>query len=434
MKAKFLIEKGILILLFFVNLLMYIMGIYETTILAYITLILSFYTMFKFKNNIALFFIFFCIFYFEYSFIISRYISTTPILPVLYEQIWFENTNFIGLSGVMLFHLGILLFSPPKDKVTTVSNILFTSDSKKKNKVSMVSFVLTIVIALFIVNYQIITIIPLPRTIYEYLIVFFVLAFYYARNEKVLSKVLFILMFINIFIDFAQGGRVIVLQPILACMCIYFLKYLTIKRITFVAVLGMVFFTALGVYGDNMAMGKGTIESLKYVSPSNMIKTFEKRKLALDTSVSAYWTGLTYVELANRHTFSERIGNFSNYIFIYSFLGQRSGYKHLHEQSLEYYVHYNGGILPNYMFYWFGYFGFIVLGFIFGKLLKYFSNLTQSSAEFGKIFFVYFISTMPRWYLYYPTPLIRGTILLLVVYFIINLFIKTKKGKEDNYE
>lgn len=431
MNSKILMEKGVLILLFIVNIFMCIMGFYETKILAYVTLILSIYTLYKFKNNIALFFMFFCIFYFEYSFIISRYISSTPILPVLYEQIKFDNTNFIGLSGIMLFHLGILLFSPSVDKVSKISNFLMKKDVKKKNKTSVISFILTIVIALFILNYQIITLIPLPRSLYEYLIIFFVLAFYYSRDDKVFSKILFCLMFINVLIDFSQGGRVIVLQPMIAYMFIYFSKYFTIKRITLVAICGLIFFTAMGIYGDNMSMGKSPIESLKYISPSNMVNTFKKRKLALDTSVSAYWTGLTYVELANRHSFNQRIGNFSDYIFKYTFLGQSSGYNHLYNQSLKYYIHYNGGILPNYLYYWLGYFGFIILGVIFGKLLKYFSSLEQNSSEFGKIFFIYFISTMPRWFLYYPTPLIRGTVLLLIVFLMINTFIRIKVGRKD---
>ena len=433
MKNKNIFEKCFLIILVIINVFMYIMEIYITEFWAYITLFLSFLTILKFKNNIALFFMFFCIFYFEYSFIVSRYISSTPILPVLYEQIRFDSTYFIGISGVMFFHIGILLFSPKSKDVVPMSSFLEQTQDKEKNIVSIKSIILTAFISLFIFNYQIFTIIPLPRTLYEYLIIFFVLAFYYARNEKIMKKVLFVLMFINVAIDFLQGGRAIVLQPILAWLFLCFSKYLTAKRMTIVAVVGLIFFTALGIYGDNISMGRSISESLSYVSPHNMINTFQRRKLALDTSVSAYWTGLTFVEMSNIHSIDMRVGNFVDYISKYTILGGSSGYEQLYEQSLQYYIHYNGGIISNYAFYWLGYIGILLLGAIFGKILQYFSSLQNNASEFSKIFFIYFISTMPRWFLYYPTPLIRGTVLLFIVYVFIN-FITSNKRKEKKYE
>ena len=199
------------------------------------------------------------------------------------------------------------------------------------------------------------------------------------------------------------------------------------KNISIAFIFVVIVFTIFGLYGDYKDFGY----DLSTLNSSVVIKTFSDRKFSLDTAISSYWTGLTYIEISNIIPFSQRILNFIEYITIYAIKGTSSSYVQLYDFSRRYYVHYYGGYISSYFYYWFGWSGIFIIGLYIGKLMNLAGRLNKDFSDFSKLLTVYFISTLPRWYLYYPVTLFRGMLIFIVFYFVFNYgldIIYKKKG------
>ena len=92
---------------------------------------------------------------------------------------------------------------------------------------------------------------------YEYLLIFFVFGFYYSKktNNKLFRNILFIIMLISTAINMYEGARIISLQPIIAYFFIWYENKIDSKKIFLVFVIGIIVFTAFGLYGDYLDYG-----------------------------------------------------------------------------------------------------------------------------------------------------------------------------------
>lgn len=206
----------------------------------------------------------------------------------------------------------------------------------------------------------------------------------------------------------------------------FFINYsdkINSKRIFITILGGVIVFTIFGLYGDYIDYGY----SLDNLNFRTIINTFQDRKFALDTSISAYWTGLTYIEISNIVPVTSRIKNFLEYMTIYTLGGTGTNYLQLYDLSRQYYIHYYGGYIMSYFYYWLGWIGVFGISIFIGKILKNINEMKMNMSEFGKIYIIYFLSSLPRWYLYYPTALIRGSLILYIIYIALKLITQKKK-------
>ena len=423
-RKNVLLEKVILFFLLLLCLMLIIFDYYPKLLVCILIILVEIFMLIKVRKNNMLLFIYLCIFYFDYSVIVGKYIGI-PIkrLSIVYSQIPMKsNVHFIGLMSILLFHI-ILALLMPKVKETP-NNPFVNNFLEKKASIAFITLLTTIII----LGYLFFPSIVGSRALYEYAIILFCLGFYSSKKNSSYYYILVFLMAISTVVNMYHGGRIISLMPMIAYFIIHNITKLTSKKLIEFFVIIIVVFTFFGLYGDLIEKK----ESIKRVSFNDLGTTLVERKFTLDTSVAAYWAGLTYIATSGKVTAHYRMINFMEYITKYTLLGSKSNYIPLNELSYKYYVHYSGGYAQSYFYFWLGYVGVIIYAIYISIFINIVNNITKESTDLKKIICIYFISTLPRWYLYYPTPLFRGIVIMLIIYlFLVKLFKNNKIYKGD---
>ena len=427
-KSNFLNKSILIISIIIVFILNNFPSTFSMKTVAIFVLIVDLYPIFKYRKNIYLSFVFIVMFYFDYSFIISKYLIGTSTLQTAYSQITNIKSYILNISLVFYFHATTLLFLNYNKKIDNYE--VFITNNNENNKFLL--FIYTLIIAFIIIDYLFVHLFNFSRTYYEYLLVLFVISFYYARNNKAFRKILFILMIISTITSVIHGARVISLQPMIAYFFIFYADKINFKKLILIFIIVIIFFTFAGLYGDFKDYGY----DLKQLNVEYLLETIEKRKISLDTSISSYWTGMTIVESSNKITYTERIGNFVKYLTEYTILGTKANYEQLFDISHRYYIHYNGGYITSYFYYWLDVFGIFILGIYVSYFMNIILKLNKDTSDLKKIISIYFIASIPRWYLYFPTPLFRGLLLLIIIFYVTSklLAIKRKDKANNNME
>ena len=411
----------IFILLMVYALVCLIFNVQLNIINALLVLLLIIYSLIKSKKNVTLFFSLLVIGYFVLSVLISRYFFIGGPLKGEFHQLKFDNTISIGLNCILLFYT-IIVFNIRKFKNIELKKIFFRYNKENK-KTYIVSLAIIGVILFALFNNVFFHFFSNSEQIYEYCLILFIFGFYYIGNNKLLRYILSFILAIFAGYTLLQGGRVPILQMLIVFFLMNMIHKYDYKKITIFTVIGIILFTVFGIYGDHLAWG--TEFSIGYT-----IEQIFERRFALDTAVSSYFTGLTFIEYTNIMSFGERFLNLLGYIK-YTFLGGLANYKELPLITINSYIHYYGGYITCYFYYWLGPIGVALISTYIGKLFKMINNLTFKSGHFVRLLSVYIISTIPRWFLYFPTPLFRGLIIFVVVYLIINIYINGDKNEKS---
>ena len=390
-----------------------------------ITLLSNLYLVIKYHNNIPLFFCLMSILYFNYSFIFSKYLFSTSTLTNAYNQIRYLDTMDKGLYSVYLFIniIGIFLSG-----IVENNGVNITSLSKPYNyKFSKIMgyFIIVTIAVLLILAYLLN--VNFIKAMHEYSLILFIFGFLLCKNNRLQIVFLVFLMLISTGLNLITGGRIISLLPCIAFFFIFLTPYFNYAKILVVMFLGVIFFTAFGLYGDIMEASR----DYSILTPKYVIITIGERKFTLDTSISAYWTGLTFIE-QRQFGLESTTDDFKDYLIKYTIFGNKFGnYKHVYEKSRENYTHYWGGYLTSYFYYWMGYLGIALISCYIGCLFKMLRSSGTSSSNFKIILSIYICATLPRWYLYYPSPLFRG-ILFLSLFYLLITFISKWRFLNDN--
>lgn len=393
-------------------------GFFNDRLAAVLVLVLNVILAKKTSKNLQLYFISVFMLYSNASVIFSKYLGEgTSTLRLIYNQVKYQDTMSIGIYSILIFTTVILLVLNPIEKNKT--NIYIPSINIKTS--NNLSYIFSAGIVLIIIGYLKFHL--FGRTIYEYALLIFVFGFYFS-NKNILSEIiLLVFLFISLCINMYEGGRIITLQPLLAYLFLRYSEKISVKLFNIVLILGIILFTFAGIYGDYVQFGL----DFSNVTLSSIMNTVMDRKFTLDTSISSYWTGLTYIEIANNYSVFYRLSNFFSYLVIYTIFGTKSGYTQLYDLSRQYYTHYYGGYITSYFYFWLGWLGVIIIGLVIGLLFNYVSSAQKGSSDFKKLFSVYFTASFLRWYLYYPTALVRGVFIFSIVYLLTLFFIKKNK-------
>ena len=430
LRKNSIIEKSIILISIFFVAFLWLFKLYYSNTIAIMVLIINAYILIKARKNVFIFFLFLAISYFDYSVIISKYLFHLSNFDWIFQYIKYEDTLFVGISIVYLFRAIFLLlvnndfFSEKRDIFEESSNEI----KIEKKKMRLLILGLIIIIAFTIFDYLFFHIIFSTETIYEYLLIPIVITTYYSRNNKLFKRIILILILISAAVNIYRGERIASLSPLISYFFINYNKKINSKKMTLITLAGIVIYTFFGMYGDLLSHSMDTstlrLHDLKERLSSSMF--------TLDTSYSSYWTGLTFIETRKIVGRTERVSNFIQYLTKYTLLGAKSKYVPLTTISRQFYPHWYGGYITCYFYYWLGLFGIILLTSYFTFLANKFAKLCVNSSDYLKMLFIYFISTVPRWYLYYPTSLIRGILLYSIVYFVFRIFAKKGMNRELN--
>lgn len=420
------LEKFIIIITMLIVMYLWLSKNYLSNLVAFFVLAIDVYSVIKSKNNIFAFFVFLAITYFDYSVIFSKYFFRLPGYDWIFHYIKYDDTLFIGIMCLFFFHAIVLLLVKPdfyknKDEIFNMNK---NESELNEGKVNVLILLLILIVAFVLLDCLIFHMIFSMNTIYEYLIIPIIILIFLCRNKPVYRKILLLLIIISAGLNIYQGDRVMSISPLIAYFFINYYKKFNYKNVLIVMIIGIMTYTIFGMYGD-LIVQKKDISDFKL---SNYNNKMISNLFTLDTSYSSYWTSLTAIEYTNVASFKERTSNFIEFLTSYTLFGSKSNYVVVPNITRTYYPHWYGGFIMIYFYYWLGFIGVVLISIYISFLMNLFGSIKKSSSNFPKILFVYFICTMPRWYLYYPTSLIRGVLLLMIVYFVISHFLINKNN------
>ena len=157
--------------------------------------------------------------------------------------------------------------------------------------------------------------------------------------------------------------------------------------------------------------------SLSLSGMADAISSIFKEGASLDTAYSAYYTSLSFIKTEELLGFGERFLMFLKFCLSMIVGGSKVPGSNLSEYTRQYFVHYYGGVLPFYGHFYLGFAGVIAFGVIVALYMNLILKNKKRKNGVGACVSAYVIATVPRWYLYSPSSLIRGVALLAAVYF-----------------
>jgi len=244
--------------------------------------------------------------------------------------------------------------------------------------------------------------------LYEYSIIFFIIGFYYTGDSKISKILLSLLAIFYVVFDFLGGQRSTGIQILIILVLMVFTKYLNTRRIIVGAGILLVFITFIGLYRGNF--------STTGINIGTIIDYLRNGGGGYATVGFAYHTSLTFLGSMQHYSVLERLQQFCQFFasqFVIGTVGQS-----LIQISRQYYTHYNGGVLPIYLFYYIGYIGTAGIAWLVSKYYNIMRAIDKSSSGYKTTLAIYIASTTHRWYLYSPNQLLRGALLMLLMFWV----------------
>lgn len=375
--------------------------------------ILSMLYMIELRNHILSFIVGFFLAWFNYSIVYANYFSkiNSFFLGDAYNEVSVTGLRVLCLFVTILYVLSDFeLLSAKKSEYIDFS---YNSESSSILTIGYI-FVLTFILIYGFSRPTVSGERGSPSTIYEYSISFFIVGYYYFRHHKLYTIISSCLLLLFAFQNLIYGGRITALQELIIFLVLFVNKNTMpdYKKILPLGGIGLILFSAIGFFRANTGLS-----SELFVETINGMK---KTGLALDTSYAAYYCSLTFIKTEDILPLSQRIVIFENWIISQLLGGSLVPNSNVAAITREYYMHYMGGVLPFFGHFHFGYIGvflFSIIPCLYINKLSIFNTISGRN----KCILLYFAVTTPRWYLYSPSPLIRGALLTLVLFWVTEL-------------
>lgn len=397
----------ILLVIFFSGIIIFINGGGVQSLKIGLIFLINFSLILLCRKQKELFVVFLLLFYFNYSAIAWEYIF--PDFTKLFSNFYSDKVLMQqGLNIMLIFWVCLYIFF-----VFTVQKIKFKFPNDSvlliKDNVYLSIFFLLLILFNIIFNFQPGDTRATISPMYEYSIVFILFSHIFSGNRKIIKSCIIFISMLVVLQNILYGERITALQVLLELYFLYFKKYLNTISLLLLGMCGLILMTISGAVRGDIASSSGLFNSI--------VQSFFNEKLTLDTAYSAYYTSLTFVKYYNMTTVSEHIGNFL--VTMGSYITGMATDQKLQELTHKYFAHWWGGFLPFTFYYWFGY-----IGVVFSSILTWFylSIFTKKiKYNLVKIIGVYVAITVPRWYLYEPSNLIRGSLLIVGCYLLCEL-------------
>ncbi len=371
-------------------------------ITAWAVIIISAYLMVRCINNWELFILFFFLLYYNYSIMIAEYLFPVDNLFTSYAG---DKESFVCENIVLAYMTILCAFAPKEIQRKNKVNRYYIEDKNNNIIVYVLSIALIFILIFGYVR-------PdkgergSPSTYFEYAIILFIVG--YSFSNVYTKKILTVLLILFALQNFIYGGRVTGVQLIIVWFLMNYAYKANFIKIAPVAVALMLILNFIGSTRGNYSNTQGIM--------TNVINTLQEEKFANNTSYSAYHTSITFIK-AETVGWSERLRIFGNFILSMFLGGSSVKDSNLAEYTHRFYAHYYGGVLPIYLHFFMGKIGVCVSGVVTALYVRMIANIKESSKTLLKCISVYIVTGISRWYLYSPSNLFRGCMILCVVYF-----------------
>jgi len=258
-------------------------------------------------------------------------------------------------------------------------------------------------------------------SIHEYFIIFFLLFRIFMPINKFTKSIYYILFFTYIFKTLLFGGRIEVVEISLVVLFIDIIPKYRISASKLIIVLFALFYINLiinNIRSNPLNLLNG--EYIELLNPFNSNSDFESSTQGDVIQSSARIIGI--VKTNNADVFY-RFSSFLNYLsspfFVSNFFDSTSN---LAKYKQDIFQSGGGGLISIYFYFWLGYLGPILIGFILAILI----NFSTYNIYYYIYSFTLFI-TFPRWVAYNPIFLLKFCFFSIIFFFICKFFFHHKK-------
>lgn len=364
------------------------------------------YMLLQSRKNFLLFIVFFIILFSNYSIIYSNFIMKFD--DTIFTDVLSQETTHVSLNILTLFNLFLfLLVKWDYIRPNYNSNIFISPENQDT---WCLNILIVLLIAIFFKGFTR----PEeagqrgdPSPIYEYSLIFFSIFFYYTGKTKkyILAGVFLISMYS--LQNFIFGGRILGIQFIL-CTYIMLLMHRMKMSIVISGIVTMFFLmSVVGVVRGELLSGN--------IDANSILSSLVESGFTLDTAYSAYYTSETFIYIIDKFSTQEVFLYF--WEFIRSIFVSGNPNLHLTSISGDYVVHYGGGMIPFYFYFYIGFIGILIAACLVAFYVNIIISLEETSSGLKKCLVVWVVSTTFRWYLYSPIGLLRGVIFLAIAYY-----------------
>lgn len=385
---------------------------------------LSVLSIYHSRNNWYMLIISIVIAYYNYSIVVANYISVihgTMFTGYAGTEIGTKGLNILLVFAISLY---IIFFHVGRKLKKTESCNIINSNHENKVIVIVLWVVLTLIWIFGFVRPTEVGQRGSPSTYFEYSIILVIAGFHYSGKSRLFQLSFVVFGAAYALLNFVYGGRATAVQVV---VCVLLCTVLDRLPRIWIICGGFLFFMAMsfiGTFRTNLTVSSDALEALWH--------TLSETKFANDTAYSAYYTSLTFIDFAGNCTWDYRIGLFSNYL-LSIVLGGSVSDSNLPMITRRYYTHYYGGVLPNYFYFYLGVFGVIIISLYIYVLFSTVVNRLNKNDDKITIWNwigIYIASTSFRWYIYSPSQITRGVLILTIVYFL--LYVIDKALKRNN--
>lgn len=379
----------------------------------YIILIIDCFLAVRNRHNIMLFFIYTMMLYFNFSFMYDLYFMENPYLIVFYNA--FSNDIILGKGIYMMLIFSTILLGFDLLSDNNFEQIKSNFFIKKENKNLIISWGLFLIA---LVSGSI------WWQFFEYSGAVLIIALYYSGNNRVFKIVVTIyIVYIFILLNI-QGMRVPGLCfPIILIFMMY-PEFVNYKYIIVGIVVAIIFMSYSGLYTDTD--GRATI--------LDGIDKLKSSAGALDTCQFSYMSSQIGIKVADDIlSLSERLDYFIRFLKSQVVLSSKSiQFCKMCKITRQFYTHYDGQFMPHTFYFYLGWFGVVLSGFFVGWYLKLIKMLKENSKPVVTILSIWCIAMLPKWYLYEPNALLKGSLFILLLYWL-SLIFNNVIRKNGNY-
>lgn len=200
------------------------------------------------------------------------------------------------------------------------------------------------------------------------------------------------------------GERITVMQAAIVWGLYLLLHRLTVRTMLAAAAAGLVLLTLAGMFRGAASWQPGALREA--------LHALADRRLANDTAYFAYQSGLSIRRLEAVWGWAGRLGQLGSYL-LYLVFGSAVPNSNLSVLAAENSHNWGGGWLPFYGHFWLGAPGTVLLALGAAALLR--RGCRLDSAHPVRCYLgLYLVASCPRWYLYSPSQLVRGAVLVAV--------------------
>ena len=397
--------KGFIILISFI--IMYFnTQITYSKYVAIMTIIFNMITVFKVRKNWLLLIIFGFIFYSNISIVLANYFGYANNIFTSFSN---DMSSVLGIN--LLFFTSVCLYCVLPNHIIKNNTLSIYSTSKKSDLI----FLLIIIVLIFIFfngfTKPSIGGRGATSTLYEYSIVFFIIGYAYGE-EKYKKIIISLILFLYVIQDMIYGGRGSALQLILIFFIVICSNKIDYKKAIPIIFIGMIIFTGIGNYRASFDFSINQI--------CKVFNSLLETGFVNDTSYSAYYTSLTFLKVKEFVGVQTQLYLLFQFI-LYIFLGSKIVDSNLAVYTRQYYVHYYGGVLPLYMYFYLGILGIMFIVLYLKFWIKKMNESSKKVSHLQRCLCIYISACVPRWYLYSPSSLFRGVLIFIFVYKMVEL-------------